>query len=136
LETVLRQADIIIITLPLTKSTRKLIGKDQLEWMKTDAILVNVARAGIIDEAALYEKLKANPQFSAAIDAWWIEPFRDGRFATDYPLLELSNVLGSPHNSGVVPGSMLHGIAHALENVERFLNNEPVLGIVNRSDYV
>jgi len=135
LEHVLRQADIAVITLPLAKSTRKLIGKEQLEWMKSDAILVNVARADIIDESALYQKLKENPKFSAAIDAWWIEPFRDGKFATNYPFLELPNVLGSPHNSGIVPGSFLRGTAHAAENVKRFLNNEPVLWVVRRSDY-
>lgn len=135
LERVMRQADIVIITLPLTKSTRKLITKVQLGWMKNDAILVNVARADIVDEAALYEKLKENPQFSAAIDAWWIEPLRNGKFATNYPFLELPNVLGSPHNSGVVPDSFIQGTVHAAENVKRFLNNEPVLGVVNRGDY-
>jgi len=135
LERVLRQAHIVIITLPLTNSTRKLIGREQLGWLKNDAILVNVARADIVDEAALYQKLKENPQFSAAIDAWWIEPFRHGKFATNYPFLELPNVLGSPHNSGVAPGSFLRGTEHAAENVKRFLNNEPVLGVVRRSDY-
>ncbi len=135
LEHVLRQADIIIITLPLTNSTRKLIGREQLGWLKNDSMLVNVARADIIDEGALYEKLKGNPQFSAAIDAWWIEPFRHGKFATDYPFLELPNVLGSPHNSGVVPGSFLRGTKYAAENVKGFLNNEPVLGVVKRTDY-
>jgi phosphoglycerate dehydrogenase-like enzyme len=135
LEHVLRKADIVIVTLPLTNLTRKLIGKEQLGWMKDDAILVNVARADIVDESALYRKLKENPQFFAAIDVWWIEPLRHKRFATDYPFLELPNVLGSPHNSGIVPGSFLAGIVHAAENVNRFLNKEPVSGVVMRSDY-
>jgi len=136
LEHVLRLADIVIITLPLTNSTRKLIGKEQLGWMKNDAVLVNVARADIIDEAGLYMKLKANPQFTAAIDTWWIEPLRHGRFSTNYPFLELPNVLGSPHNSGIVHNSFEKGTMHAVENVKRFLNHEPVLGVVNRQDYL
>ena len=136
LEHVLRLADIVIITLPLTNSTRKLIGKEQLGWMKNDAVLVNVARADIIDEAGLYMKLKANPQFTAAIDTWWIEPLRHGRFSTNYPFLELPNVLGSPHNSGIVHNSFEKGTMHAVENVKRFLNHEPVLGAVNRQDYL
>jgi phosphoglycerate dehydrogenase-like enzyme len=136
LEHVLRLADIVIITLPLTNSTRKLIGKEQLGWMKNDAVLVNVARADIIDEAALYLKLKENPQFTAAIDTWWIEPLRHGKFSTNYPFLELPNVLGSPHNSGIVHNSFERGTMHAVENVKRFLNHEPVLGVVNRQDYL
>jgi glycerate dehydrogenase len=135
LEHVLRLANIVIISLPLTKSTRNLIGKEQLEWMRNDAVFVNVARADIIDEAALYQKLKENPQFTAAIDTWWIEPLHHGKFSTNYPFLELPNVLGSPHNSGIVRNSLQRGIIHAVENVKRFLNHEPVLGVINRKDY-
>jgi phosphoglycerate dehydrogenase-like enzyme len=104
--------------------------------MNNDAILVNVARADIIDEAALYQKLKENPQFTAAIDVWWVEPLRHGKFSTNYPFLQLPNVLGSPHNSGIVHNSFQKGIKHAVENVKRFLNHEPVMGVVGRSDYL
>jgi phosphoglycerate dehydrogenase-like enzyme len=135
LEHVLRLADIVIITLPLTKSTRRLIGKTQLAWMKDNAVLVNVARGEIIDEEALYEKLKAFPNFTAAIDAWWVEPMAHGKFQTNYPFLELPNMLGSPHNSGIVSASLINGTIHAAENVKRFLNNQPIQGIVNRSEY-
>jgi phosphoglycerate dehydrogenase-like enzyme len=106
-----------------------------LGWMKNDAVLVNVARADIIDEAALYQKLKENPKFTAAIDTWWVEPLRHGKFSTNYPFLELPNVLGSPHNSGIVDKSFQRGVMHAVENVKRFMKHEPVLGVVNRKDY-
>ena len=135
LEMVLRLANIVVITLPLTNSTRGLVGKRELDWMKDDAILVNVARGEIIDEGALYQKLKAFPNFTAAIDAWWIEPLSHGEFHTKYPFFELTNVLGSPHNSGNVHGAFVKGAAFAAENVKRFLKHEPVLGIVRRSDY-
>jgi glycerate dehydrogenase len=135
LEYVLRHADVMVVALPLTNSTRGLIGSRELGWMKDSAILVNVARGDIVDEAALYEKLKADPSFTAAVDAWWNEPLRNGKFRTNYPFLELPNFLGSPHNSGLVPGSFTKGAAYAAENVKRFLNHDPVVGIVKRSDY-
>jgi glycerate dehydrogenase len=135
LEHVLRHANIIVIALPLTKSTRGLIGSRELAWMKDDAILVNVARGQIVDEDALYQKLKTQPNFTAAIDAWWIEPLTNGEFRIDHPFLELPNVLGSPHNSGIARGSFLKATGLAAENVKRFLNRETILGVVRATDY-
>ena len=135
LEYVLRHADVVVVALPATNSTRGLIGRRELGWMKDSAIIVNVARGDIIDEAAMYEKLKTVPSFTAAVDAWWNEPLRDGEFRTNHPFLDLPNFLGSPHNSGLVPGSFTKAATCAAENVERFLNHESVVGIIKRSDY-
>jgi phosphoglycerate dehydrogenase-like enzyme len=135
LEHVLRSADIVVVALPLMNSTRGMIGERELAWMKDTAILVNVARGAIIDEDALFQKLKAQPEFTAALEAWWIEPHATGEFRTDYPFLDLPNVLGCPHNSGIVPGSFVNGARCAAENVKRWLNHEPMTGVVKRSDY-
>ena len=136
LEQVLRQSDVVVVSLPLTKATRGLIGKEELEWMKPDAILVNVARAAIIDEEALYNHVKNHPSFLVGIDAWWTEPFMHGSFRMEYPFLELPNVLGSPHNSGVVPHVLVNATRQAVENIKHFLKGEKVMGIAQREDYL
>jgi glycerate dehydrogenase len=136
LDQVLAAADILVICLPLNLTTRGLIGARELALMKPNAILVNVARAAIVDQEALYEHLRAHPGFRAGIDTWWDEPAGDAPFRTDYPFFDLPNVLGSPHNSSIVPGTMLSGARAAAENVLRYLRGEPVTGLVRRADYV
>jgi phosphoglycerate dehydrogenase-like enzyme len=136
LDTVLETADIVVIALPLARTTSGLIGRRELELMKPDGILVNVARAGIVDEDALYEHLERNPSFAAGIDTWWQEPRGSGSFATRRPLLELPNVIGSPHNSTMTPGSIAAGARLAAENVARYLRGEPPRHLVDRADYV
>jgi phosphoglycerate dehydrogenase-like enzyme len=136
LERVLRESDVVVVCLPLIRTTRGLIGKQELSWMKPDAILVNVARGALLDEEAIYTHVKSHPNFLLGIDAWWTEPFQAGQFRMEYPFLELPNVLGSPHNSGVVPGILMGATRQAAENVKRFLNGEQVVGIARREDYL
>jgi phosphoglycerate dehydrogenase-like enzyme len=123
LEATLRSADVIVITMALTSATAGLIGARELAWAKKDAILVNVSRAEIIDEASLYRHLLENPRFSAGLDAWWIEPFRHGEFRTNYPFLELDNVVASPHNSAQANNSDL-GLSQTLVNVRAVLDGD------------
>jgi phosphoglycerate dehydrogenase-like enzyme len=136
LDQVLAAADVVVISLPLTKTTRGLIGARELALMKPTAILVNVARGDIVDEQALYRHLRENPQFCAGIDAWWHEPGPDSGFRTDFPFFDLPNLLGSPHNSGIVPGVLLSAAGKAAENVRRYLRGEPVSGVMHREDYL
>lgn len=135
LEEMLPRADVLVIALPLTSETRGLIGSRELELMKPEAILINVARGDIVVESDLYEHLRSHPRFLAGIDAWWKEPMRHGSFSVDYPFLELGNLLGSPHNSGIVPGAMDEALRMALENLRRFLSGEPVRGLIRREEY-
>jgi phosphoglycerate dehydrogenase-like enzyme len=135
LDQVLAAADVLIIALPLTLATRGLIGTRELALMKPTAVLVNVARGAIVDQGALYERLRTHPQFGAGIDTWWEEPADDGPFRTDYPFFELPNMIGSPHNSSIVPGTMLSGARMAAENVCRYLRGEAVTGVIRRAEY-
>lgn len=136
LHQVLPAADALVIALPLTLATRGLIGAPELALMKPSAILVNVGRGPIIDQAALYEHLRTHQDFTAGIDTWWAEPAGDAPFRTDYPFLDLPNVLGSPHNSSIVAGAMTSAARLAAVNVRRYLLGEPVIGVIRRSDYV
>ncbi len=103
-EFVLRESDFLLISVPLTPETRGLIGKKELELMKPDAVLVNVARGKIVDLEALYEHLKAHSNFRAAIDVWWKYPKKGQPFAQPLPIEKLENVIMTPHIAPKVPG--------------------------------
>ncbi len=119
LSQLLEASDVLILSLPLTPASERLIGKAELAAMKSDAVLVNLARGEIIDETALYEHLKANPDFWACIDAWWVEPIRHGRFEMAHDFLALPNVVASPHNSASVHGWRKVSLGRAVANVRR-----------------
>lgn len=135
LDKVLAAADILVIALPLTRATTGLIGRRELSLMKPGAILINVARAPIVDEDALYEHLLRNPSFSAGIDVWWQEPQGTGPFAPRHPFPDLPNFLGSPHNSALTEGSRAAPARHAAQNVARYLRGEPARHVVDRTEY-
>ena len=91
LDVLLAKSDYISLHLPKTKESSNMIGKAQFEKMKAGVRLVNCARGGIVDEAALYEALVSGKVAGAALDVFAEEP------PTDYRLLKLDNVIGSPH---------------------------------------
>ena len=134
LDKLLEESDVLVICTPLTPQTMGMLGRDQLARMQDDAILVNLARGEIVDEAALFTHLQAHPRFYACIDAWWIEPVRHGQFRMDHPFLTLPNVIGSPHNSASVPGKGGVGLRRAVENIRRALAGEPVQYLVGPGD--
>ncbi|MGD9802929.1 MAG: 2-hydroxyacid dehydrogenase [Hyphomicrobiaceae bacterium] len=124
LDELLTASDVLILSLPLTPATENLIGARELRLMKRDAVLVNLARGEIIDEAALYAHLLAEPAFTACIDAWWIEPVRHGHFAMSHPFMRLANVIASPHNSASAAGWRDVALTRAVENARRALEGK------------
>jgi glycerate dehydrogenase len=133
---VLQAADVVVVTTPLNRETWNLLGEKELDWMKSEAILINVGRGDVINQQALYEHLASNPDFRAGIDTWWSEPESGEDFILEYPFCQLSNFIGSPHNADHVPGSMPHATKLALENVKKFLLGEDIRGVLNRDDYL
>jgi phosphoglycerate dehydrogenase-like enzyme len=95
LPTLLGTADLVSLHVPLVPSTSSLIGAGELALMRPDAILVNTARGGVVDEAALIDALEHRRIAGAALDVFDHEPPRDSR------LLALPNVVLSPHNAGL-----------------------------------
>jgi len=91
-EQLLRAADFVVLTVPLTPDTRALIGAPELAQMKPTAVLVNAARGAVVDNDALTDALRANRIFAAALDVTDPEPL-----PRDHPLLALNNVIITPH---------------------------------------
>lgn len=115
LECCLGQADIVILAIALTDATRQLMNKARLNSMKPGAILINAARGGLIDEAALLEALKCGRISGAALDVFEIEPqLNYSKF------LGISNVLLSPHNSFISNNNHLRLIKHVYTDINEF----------------
>lgn len=124
LDQLLAVSDVVILSLPLTPATRGMIGARELGSMKPDAILVNLARGEIVDETALFDHLRHHPDFTACIDAWWVEPVRHGRFEMGHPFMTLPNVIASPHNSASVGGWRETAFRRAADNIARVYRGE------------
>lgn len=135
IDQLLKESDFIVLTIPLNAQTENLIGYRELSFMKDNAILINLARGQIINEKALYEKLRTTLTFRAGIDAWWIEPFFGKEFSMDYPFLKMKNVLGSPHNSAMVSGMLLESSKLGVANVLKYIKTGKAERILDLSDH-
>jgi len=132
LDEVLQRSDYVVLTLPLTPATRGLIGEAQLRAMKPRAVLVNVSRAEIVDEEALYHALAERRLAGAALDVWY-------RYPTDaaptlparQPFHELDNVLMTPHVSGWTEGMLEARATLIAENIARVARGEPPVNQVS-----
>lgn len=133
-DAIVADAQVVVITLPLTERTRDLVGSTQLAAMRGDAILINVGRGRIINQKALYDHLIAHPEFIACLDAWWEEPFNEGRFHINHPFFELPNFFGTPHNASRVPGMAAAIAQRAAVNVRHFLLTGEVRHRVSEED--
>ncbi len=115
LDYLLAHSDIVILSIPLTDETRGLINRERLEKMKRDAILINVARGKIIEQGDLYEFLKENKNFTAALDTWW---HYGEKFKQDYQFEKLDNVILSPHCAGVYETWLEDAMQAACEKIK------------------
>ena len=131
LDEVLRRADYLAITLSLNDSTRGLLGDRELSVMKPTAVLINVARAEIVDEDALYRALADKRLAGAALDVWYRYPQAPGpTLPARQPFHELANVLMTPHVSGWTEGMLEARATLIAENIQRTARGEPPLNLI------
>ena len=124
LETLLRESDVLSVHVPLTAETRGLIGAEQLAWMKPTAVIINTSRAEVFDEAALEDALRHRRIAGAGLDVFNQEPI-----APANGLLELDNVVLSPHSAGHSYEAWFRRSKFAWDNIQRVVAGEAPLSI-------
>lgn len=128
LDSVLPEAEYVVLASASTPASRRMIGEAQLRRMRPDAILVNIGRGDLLDEAALVLALRERRIAGAALDVFEEEPLPPSS-----PLWELENVILSPHVSGITPRYDDHMSVLFAENLRRYVAGEPLLNLVDRS---
>ena len=119
---VLRLSDVISLHCPLTEETKNLIGADELQQMKSSAILINTARGGLINDHALLDALRGGRLAGAGIDVLRNEPPRDGNPLLD---VDLPNLIVTPHNAWASRQAMQTLADQLIDNLEAFVSGEP-----------
>lgn len=121
LHRLLAESDYVVLCVPLTDATRGMIGRAELAAMRSDAVLINVARGDVVDETALIEALREERIRGATLDVTAQEPL-----PPDSPLWTLPNCVLTPHDAGYSPRSNERLAALFLENLRRYRAGEPL----------
>lgn len=119
----LPQVDFLSLHCPLTEDTRHLISHAELETMKSSAFLINCARGGIVDEAALAEALRAGKIAGAATDVLTVEPPKEGNVLLDSTI---PNLIVTPHNAWGSVDARQRIVDQMVENIAAFKQGQPI----------
>ena len=128
LNSLVSESDFVIVTAPLTTTTRQVFGEATFEAMKENGVLINVARGDVIDEVALVEALISKKIRGAALDVFSEEPLPGSS-----PLWEMDNVILSPHVAGFTPHYNSRAVDLFCDNLRRFLDEEGLINEVDRT---
>jgi len=126
LEALIRQAEIVSIQVPFTPQTKGLIGRSELGLMKRTAFLINTSRGAVVDEEALIECLAEGRIAGAGLDVFAEEPIQPGN-----PLLQLDNVVLTPHVGGAAQESVQRTLQAAVANILRVAAGEEPRDVVS-----
>lgn len=135
LRQVLPEADVLVLCCPLNDSTRGLIGRDELALLPPNALLVNVARAEVVDEQALYDALAQERLGRAALDVWYQYPGAPDTpcAPSRLPLYRLPNVRATPHISAMTPGLLDRRYRFMADNIRRLQSGQPLRNVVREA---
>ena len=125
--------DCVVVTLPLADNTRSLINAKALSCMRSDAILVNVGRGAVVDEAALFDSLKEQRIGGAIIDTWYQYPSAEtiNCAPSQFDFASLQNVLMTPHMSGWTQGTVQRRQQTIADNINRLSSGQPLLNVIS-----
>jgi phosphoglycerate dehydrogenase-like enzyme len=127
LDRILPQADFVVVTLPLTKDTHHIFNSSTFSKMKKSAYFINIGRGGTVHEADLVSALQEQQIAGAGLDVFETEPL-----PADSPLWDMPNVIITAHNSGISPLYDQRAFAIFIDNLERYLHNQPLRNLVNK----
>jgi phosphoglycerate dehydrogenase-like enzyme len=122
----LAESDIVSLHLPLTEKTAGMLDREGLATMKTDAVLVNTSRGGVVDEDALVDALRTGGVAAAGLDVFAVEPIPAAS-----PLLSLDNVVLTPHVTWYTVDTMRRYLEHAVDNCRRIRDGQELANVVN-----
>ena len=122
MDTLLETSDIVSTHVPLTRETYGMIGKRELELMKPTGVVINTSRGGVIDETALAEALISGTISAAGLDVMEHEPPDPND-----PLLQIENLLITPHTAGPTLESIPKRAANAFENIQHVWSGQPAM---------
>ena len=126
----LRTSDYVAVVVPLSPRTRHLMGREQFRLMKNTAFLVNVSRGGTVDQDALCRALEAGELAGAALDVFEEEPL-----SKDHPLIQMSNVVLTPHMGGGSHESINRFVSAAVHNALEAVEGKRPATVVNPEVY-
>jgi len=132
LEALLMESDYVLITAPLSESTRDLINESTLKRMKPSGVIINVARGPIINEAAIYKALKNHQIGGALLDVWYQYASTDNleMHPSEFPFHELDNVIMTPHTASWTDQLDKRRIDSVVKNIQNFINQKPLAEVV------
>jgi phosphoglycerate dehydrogenase-like enzyme len=128
----LSQSDFVLIACDLNDATANLINAQTLSMMKSNAVLINVSRGGVVEEEALYNALAARSIGGAVIDVWYNynQPGQDEVWPCNFPFHELDNTLLSGHESGWTESLLQRRWQVVADNVRRVTSGQPAKNVV------
>jgi phosphoglycerate dehydrogenase-like enzyme len=124
----LARSDFVVVAVPLTEETRGMLDATAFRHMRSDAWFINVARGAVVDQDALVTALRERQIGGAALDVFVEEPLPETS-----PLWELDNVILTPHNSWSTPHMARRETALFLRNLRRYLRDEPLCNLVDKT---